>query len=358
MKNTLLVLLLFSFYACNKKISLSQIPVVTADIETVPVSPNTEGDAADDAAIWVNPQDARKSIIIGTVKNFGLEVYNLQGQRLHAYPIGSPNNIDLRYNFPLQNGKKVDIVACSERTTNEIRIFSIEPSDFSLKPLSEHRLKSSVDEVYGICLYQSPLTKQYHVFVNGKNGIIEQWQLAPFGDAEITGKVVRTLQVASQPEGMVADDRMQTIYIGEEDKGIWKFLAEPDQPATMRLLTKSGEDNPNIKYDVEGLTIYYKSKDKGYLLASSQGNNSYAVFEREGDNHYLGSFSINNDKIDGTAETDGIDVTAQTLGEPFGSGLFIVQDGFNTDESGKPLPQNFKLIAWKKIEKIIKSFKK
>lgn len=341
----------------NCKKPTPDFPKVLADVETEAVTARTGDDAADDAAIWLNPQDSSRSIIIGTVKGYGLEVYNLQGKRLHQYEIGSPNNIDLRYDFVLNNGDTVDILACSERVKNEVLVYQIDPNDFSLKLLSAHRLQSKVDEVYGLCLYKSPVDTSFYVFVNGKNGKIEQWKLLPFAESEITGEVVRELQVASQPEGMVADDINQMAYIGEEVRGIWKFRAEPDQPINMTFIAQSGQENPNITYDIEGLTIYYASDSTGYLISSSQGNNSYAVFERQGKNHYLGSFAIGaSATIDDTYDTDGIDVTAANLGAPFVSGLFIVQDGDNTDANGKHISQNFKLIAWDKIAAVIKGF--
>ncbi len=50
---------------------------VTPALETPAVA--TWGDAADDPAIWVNPQDPAKSAVIATDKNLGLYVYDLDG---------------------------------------------------------------------------------------------------------------------------------------------------------------------------------------------------------------------------------------------------------------------------------------
>lgn len=352
------------FLLCLMAISLSceqlerpDFPQVTADVETEAVDALQGEDAADDATIWINPQDSSQSVIIGTVKGYGLEVYNLQGERLHQYEVGSPNNIDLRYDFVLENGDTVDIVACSERVNDEVLIYSIDPSDYSLQLRSANRLKSSVDEVYGLSFYKSPVDSTFYVFVNGKDGNVEQWQLQTFEADGITGEVVRRLNVNSQPEGMVADAFHQIVYIGEEMRGIWKFAAEPDQPTDMTFIAQSDEKNTNITYDIEGLTIYHATDSTGYLIASSQGNHSYAVFERAGDNAYLGSFVIgDSEQIDGTFDTDGIDVTPHDLGAPFTSGLFIVQDGYNKNAEGEAVPQNFKLIAWEKVAEVIRQF--
>jgi 3-phytase len=148
---------------------------------------------------------------------------------------------------------------------------------------------------------------------------------------------------------MVADDDNSVLFVGEEDKGIWKFNAEPDAPAKGILIMKSGEaDNPNIKSDVEGLAIYCLPNGNGYLIASSQGNDSYAVFNRKEPYDYLGSFRIVDGTIDGTEVTDGLDVTSAPLGNTFHHGLLVVQDGINK-ENGKSSAQNFKLADWDSV---------
>ncbi len=74
--------------------------------------------------------------------------------------------------------------------------------------------------------------------------------------------------------------------------------------------------------DIEGLTIYYAPNGKGYLMASSQGNNSYAMYERQGKNRYVANFEITDgEKIDGTSDTDGIDVLGFGLGPKYPYGI-------------------------------------
>lgn len=76
---------------------------VNAAAETEPV--DTAGDAADDPAIWLDPKNPQNSKLITTNKKSGLVVYSLEGKMLHSYPTGKLNNVDIRYDFPL-NGKK------------------------------------------------------------------------------------------------------------------------------------------------------------------------------------------------------------------------------------------------------------
>lgn len=354
----LILPLLVLLNACVKKAAVSaEFPTFTADVETEHVKLAIEDDAADDPSIWVNPQDSSKSLIIGTVKHFGIEVYNLQGKRLQSYPTGDPNNIDVAYNFVLGNGEHIDLVGCSERSKNEIYLYRIQSAQGELQAIQAAPIQSAVNEVYGFCFYRSRVDSQLYALVNGKNGQVEQWLLQASGQTQIRAKKVRTFQVSSQPEGMVADPTYGILYVGEEDKGIWRVELENKTSKQVSFVAKSGQDNPNITFDVEGLCLYPTSDSNGYLLASIQGNNSYAVFDRQSPNRYLGNFRIADGKIDGTAETDGLEICPKNLGAPFEGGLLVVQDGYNLHSNGKPAPQNFKLISLKKLTPYLKDLR-
>jgi len=339
---------LASLFSCKLPSTQIAFPPVMPDTETEAVSAENDEDAADDPAIWIHPYKPELSLIIGSNKTLGIEVFDLQGNKLYEYPVGRINNIDVRYDFPLNDSTTVDIVAGSERNHNEILVFSVNPADGSLTNLGTG-LASRLDEVYGFCLYQSPIDSSYYAFVNGKSGQIEQWLLLAQGDS-IQGEMVRTFQVDSQPEGMVADDRTATLYVGEELRGIWKFSAEPEQEASPQFIDHSGASNDSIAFDIEGLAIYRSDQDS-LLIASSQGNNSYAVFTLDDTHQYLGSFRVaDSDQIDGTEDTDGIEVTSVNLGPMFPKGIFVAQDGMNISRSGEKQPQNFKVVSWEKVK--------
>lgn len=349
---TLVLLLLFS---CKQKNTLKisnqkqevkeTIVTVTADFETEPVTSND--DAADDSCFWINPEDNLKSTLIGTNKREGLEVYDLQGKRLFSYPIGRVNNVDIRDGF-LLNGKQVSVVTATNRTHNSISILYVKPNG-ALEEVAARSIISKVKEVYGLAMYKSPKTQKIYTFLVGKSGKVEQWEL--FEQAsKIDAKLVRSFELGSQGEGIVADDFHAKVYFGEENKALWKYNAEPDA-ANDREKVISVTDT-NMKDDFEGVTIYDSGEGNGYVILSSQGNNSYAVFDRV-TNTYLKSFCIKDSIVDGTFDTDGIDVTSIALGEKYPKGLFVAQDGANT--KGKDsVNQNFKIVDWRKIEKFLK----
>jgi 3-phytase len=322
--------------------------IVYAVAETAPVhSPDSE-DAADDPAIWVNFNDRENSLIIGTDKKAGLYVYDLKGNQKGFYPVGKVNNVDIRYGFPLGSGKTADLVGASNRTDNSLVLFAIDPNTKIFTNLLPEKVFSSLTEVYGFSFYHDRKRNRFFAFVCAKDGNAEQWEILPPAGEKTGMKLIRTFNFGSQTEGLVVDDDLGYLYAAEEDNCIWKIPADPEKDPLKTRIALSDSLNPRIKYDLEGLAILKKNSKKGYLIASVQGNYTYAVFEREGENRYLGSFSIGEDKFDATEDTDGIDVTSENLGEAFPYGILVVQDGFNYD--GDSLDsQNFKIIPWEKV---------
>ncbi|MDX2162635.1 MAG: phytase [bacterium] len=318
-------------------------PTVTAILETAPVQAGV--DAADDPAIWIHPTDANQSLIIGTDKTTGLVSYNLDGSIQQRLNIGRVNNVDVRYNFMI-DGVPTDLVATTNRTTNTLDIFRIDPETRQMEAVLVRPLVSAVKEVYGLCFYVSPLDSAYYVFVNSADtGEVEQYRLSAV-DGGIDAEVVRTFVVGSQTEGCAADDEAGVVYIGEEAVGFWKYSAEPGIEFE-RIQIDNTTPEGHLTADVEGIAIYYGENGAGYILVSSQGSSEFAVYDRQGDNAYLGSFVvIEGGTADAVSGTDGIDVLNAPLGDQFPNGVFIAQDDLNIDPDDN---QNFKLIDWAEI---------
>ncbi|AFH59896.2 3-phytase [Paenibacillus mucilaginosus K02] len=320
---------------------------VRADAETDAVADGE--DAADDPAIWVDGADPSQSKLIATNKAGGVLVYDLAGKQLQSYPTGKMNNIDLRYDFPL-GGSKVDIVAATNRTTNTIDVWAVSGATGELKDIVAEPIKSKMGEVYGFSLYHSLRSGKFYALVLGKDGEFEQYELADNGSGKVAGKLVREFTLESQSEGLAADDEYGTMYIAEEDAGIWKYSAEPEG-GVEPLAQVDIADGRRLQDDVEGLTLYYGAEGQGYLIASSQGSNSYAVYKREGANEYVSSFTIEDgESVDGTTETDGIDVIGFGLGVKYPQGIFVAQDDAN-EKDGEELNQNFKIVPWEAVAK-------
>lgn len=317
-------------------------PVVETDV--VP----TWGDSADDPAIWVNPSDAAGSLVIGTGKKSGLYVFDLEGRTLQVLEDGRMNNVDVRDGFPLGD-ETVPIVAASNRSDDSIALYRIDTDTRTLTAVADGVLATGFADPYGLCLYESPETGDFYVFVNdADSGLVRQWRLADNGAGRIRAEPVRDIPVGSQAEGCVADDTTATLYVAEEDVGLWKYSAEPDG-GEARTAIDSTSESGRLTDDVEGIALYDAGDGKGYLVVSNQGANNYAVYRRDGDNTFVGLFHIIANPaagIDGASETDGLDVTSAALGSAFPDGLLVVQDGRNIAPEER---QNFKYVSWRDV---------
>ncbi len=319
-------------------------PIVHPTIESDPVT--SAADAADDPAIWANPDSPAASWVIGTDKQGGLHVYDMQGKSRFFAADGKMNNVDLRTGYRLA-GRDVDQVTASDRTNKAIAIYSLDTATGSLTNIADGIQATGLSDPYGQCMYRSKSGRTY-VFISDPDGLVRQWELIPTRAGKVQAKQVRDIKFSSQTEGCVVDDANGTLYVAEEDIGLWRVTADPVKSAVPVSIDKVA-DNPKLKDDMEGVGLYDLGGGRGYLIVSSQGNNSYAVYRREGDNAYLGSFSVIADPakgIDGISETDGLEVSSSNLGPGFEHGAMIAQDGRNM------LPvenQNFKFVPWSPI---------
>lgn len=309
---------------------------VTAAVETGSVN-----DDADDPAIWIHPTDPAQSLVIGTDKGDNLFTWNLAGQQVQTIGGGTPNNVDVRYGFPLR-GQPVDIVVTGNQTGNRLQVYKVDPATRQLVNIGGPGIQVSVAETYGFCLYHSPTTGRFHAFVNDKGGQVEQWELEDLGGV-VSGRRVRSFDVGTQTEGCAADDQTGDFYIGEEGVGFYKYGAEPGAGSTrIQIDNVSG---PNLDDDVEGIAIYYGPNGSGYLLVSSQGDSTFAVYDRRPPHAFITSFAIGaGNGIDAVGSTDGIDVSNAALGSNFAQGLFVAHDGSNDQGAN-----NFKLVRWADI---------
>ncbi|WP_289285244.1 phytase, partial [Methylophaga sp. UBA1918] len=183
-----------------------------------------------------------------------------------------------------------------------------------------------------------------YTIVNDKDGRFFQY-LMQDKHGNIAGELVREFKVATQPEGCVADDKHDRLFIGEENRAVWTLDARADEPTVMTQVMPVGE---HLKEDIEGISLY-QTQQQNFLVISSQGNNSYVILDALPPFDYRGVFRIGFNTatgIDGVSETDGLDVTSINLGQPWQQGMLVVQDGRNRMPRAN---QNFKYVPWSAI---------
>lgn len=386
----------------------------------------------DDPAIWVNQQHPERSIVAGTLKEGGMDVYNMQGQLLqHIPPRRAPqcaktdcnnkggrlNNADLVYNFSL-NGEEVDLIVASDRGYDNLAIYRVQPGSDGYAELVDvsaanqspifSKDQAEINEgrtAYGLA---TATTDKTYAFVtqndttrvavlelfdagNGKVGYRKSAMLTfPTSFPLPNNKSWKpcTENDGDQPhfEGMVADAANNALYLGQEDVGLWRIALnnptdknqwslfgrvndygtpytrqwdahEEEYICTLDSNATTNHGHNYLHADVEGLTLYDSGNGKGYLLVSSQGDNTVAVFDRVS-NTWLGSFTVADGEVDAVNETDGMMVLNNRFPGTFEEGVLIMQDGQNRpvvrDASGEPRTgSNFKYVSWGDIARAL-----
>lgn len=327
--------------------------------------------------------------------------------------VGRFNNVDVLYGFRLGT-RQVDLAVVTDRGSDKLRIYTINPQQAAAgrAPLTDVTApnalfvfsanQAEVNEqtsAYGLAVHRDRQSGRSFAYVSQRSRTkIAQVELLDAGNGRVVYRKVQELTLprnfrlpngttwtpcedpGDQPqvEGMVVDQERGILYAGQEDVGIWKMGLQLNT-AVPRLVDKvreygvpytynteeeecvinygadPGYGGNHLSADVEGLTIYYAAGSRGYLLASSQGDNTFAVYEQLGNNRYLGSFRLGNSGgIDGVQESDGAAVINVPLGQAFPRGLLVTQDGQNTPEvldgSGEVRANtNFKFTPWPSV---------
>lgn len=313
-------------------------PVMAAG-QTAPMP--ASGDAADDPAIWLNPADPAASRILGTNKDAGLYVYDLEGNEVQSLLIGLLNNVDIR----VMEGGEADIAVASNDEIHAISVFAIAKADGTVSHLGD--IPTGKMEPYGICLGQPG--GQLQAGVTYKDGTVELWTPL-IGEDGPDGALVRRASVRTQPEGCVFDEFHNALFVGEEGRGLWRL--DLSDAETRFTAVDMVSDRNGLARDVEGVSIWRGANGAGWIVASAQGRDRFVVYERAAPHRPRGVFSVAasaDGAVDGVSHTDGLDIHSGAF-PGFPRGLLVVQD----DTTGGPERiQNFKLVDWAEVERAL-----
>lgn len=313
--------------------------LVIAAMETAPAG--ARGDAADDPALWLHPQDAAKSLILGTNKQEGLVVYNLDGSEAARLPIGLINNVDLRQSAE----RSYDVALASNDQVNAVSVFLVDRTTGTVSHRGD--VPTGRLEPYGICSGRE--AGRDLAGVTYKDGTAEIWAISA-SPAELTGELLKTVKLATQLEGCVFDEAQGLIFVGEENQGLWKMAYRDAVPAPEQIDVVGGA--AGLVADVEGVSLWRGKDGAGWLVVSAQSDDRFVVYDRKAPHTAMGSFSIGENTalgIDAVTHTDGLDVFSGELpGYP--RGIVTVQDDGNPR---KGQDQNFKVVSWADIEQAL-----
>ena len=317
---------------------------VTPAAETTPVQ--SDGDAAGDVAIWVNAAEPAASLVIGTDRRGAVELYDLAGKRVQrtVRPAGTTTSVDVRNGFPLA-GRPVTLVATGGRS---LSFFRLDPAGRRLQDVSARDVAiGGGGPGAGLCLYRSGVTGRFYAFLTEPGGDITQYELSDAGGA-VEARQVRTWPLSRPAGSCVADDETGRLFVSEGQSGVWRYNAEPDaSPVGRQMVDRAGGDH--LTRDLGGVAVVAQPGRQGFLLVSSRGDDSFAVYRRGQDNGWLGQRQVvDGPAADGCSGTGGIEAVAANLGPGFPSGLFVCEDGRNT-APGPSGRQNFKYVRLDKM---------
>jgi 3-phytase len=312
------------------------------------------GHDADDPAIWVAPNDAAESLIIGTDKiesDGALVVFGLDGKiRQTIDGLDRPNNVDVEYGLPF-GGAPVDIAVTTERMRHRLRVFAVTGGRLAdIAPDGIPVLEGQTGEAaepMGIALYRRPSDGTVFAIVAPKTGgpddYLWQYRLDDDGAGRVRGALVRRFGAfsgAGEIEAVAVDDELGYVYYADERFGIRKYRADPDAPDAARQLGVLGTEG--YLGDREGLAIYDAGAATGVLLSSDQvpGGSRVMVYPREGlpdrphEQPRLATIPTTADA------TDGLEATSRPL-PGFPHGLLIMMNSRG---------RNFLVFRWENIE--------
>ncbi|MGW0518333.1 phytase [Crossiella sp. NPDC003009] len=383
----------------------AQTPPFVDDASGVPANAN-----ADDPAIWTHPSRREHSVVLGTLKEGGLAVFDLAGKQLQLVAAPPPpqagaapgrfNNVDVLG----------DLAFVSDRGRDRVRVYRVDPRGAAAgqrvltdvtapeTPRVFSATEAEVDEqrtAYGLA---AGTDRGVPLVVASRRHETRLALLTPVRTA--AGVSVRQLSTVDIPasfrlpggktwtpcaepgerpqlEGMVIDSRHRVLYAAQEDVGIWRIPLSAKGFGQPELIDRVREFGVPAKYDeqteecvpdgpdpgfggkwltadAEGLTIADAGDGTGQLVASSQGDSRFVVYDRVKPGKVLGTFRVREGHgRDSVEHSDGAAVVTTPLpGYP--AGLLVVHDGERkpaaTDPSGEELETTgFAYLSWKDV---------
>jgi len=284
----------------------------------------------DDPAIWINPADPAKSLVVGTDKDKdgALYVYDLEGKVVKVVSgLKRPNNVDIVTGLKL-GGRTVDVAATTEREAHRLRFYALPDMAGVDRGDLVVMENDSARAPMGVAFYKRPRDGAVFVIVGGKSGprdgYLIQYRVEDDGTGCVKLTFVRAFGAYSgkkEIEAIAVDAELGYVYYSDETFGVRKYAADPDAPEAGRELALFG--TTGFVSDHEGISIYKHADGTGYVLVSDQQANQFRVFPREGlpgrphEHPLLKTVPV------AAIESDGSDVTSVPLGAKFPHGLFV-----------------------------------
>ncbi|MBN1278995.1 phytase [Chlorobium sp.] len=304
-------------------------------VKPVVVSEKVPHDA-DDPAIWVNPADHDRSLILGTDKHEdgAVYVFDLQGRIIAkkcVYGLRRPNNIDVEYGLIL-NGKPVDIAVVTERLTGKLRVFTLP----DMKAVDKGGIPVFTGErdnaPMGVALYKRKHDGAVYAIVSRKQGPADgtylwQYRLEDNGKGFVQGSLARKFGKWSgkkEIEAVAVDDGSGFVYYSDEGIGVRKYHADPD--------VKGGEEElalfatNGFAKDHEGIAVSSTTGGSVIIISDQAAGQLHLFRESAGSKGIARIGIVKTEAID----TDGIDAASVLSTTEFPYGILVAMSNDRT----------------------------
>ena len=327
---------------------LTSLPALAQ--QTVQVRPSLEtqqvlgaGAVVQGAALWVHPTDPANSLLLVADSQSGLLVYQLDGTQRALIAEGTALGVDVQEGFRV-GGISQQLVMVANQSNQGLLAYIVDPTTLNLRAAGLPPISTQGFNPNSVALYVSPTSGRSYAFAGTATGAVWQFELVAQGDGGSAPNLVRMLNVGGPVVGLAVDDAQRTLYVVEQDVGIWQYGAEPnaaDNRTSVDNVTGGGLLQP-----LGGVALYTASGGGGYLLAVSGGANAVRVYDRSPTAHtFRGSFVfVQNGGIDPVERPRQVVVSNRSLGTRFPQGMVAVHDSLNAAAN-----ENFKLVPWSDI---------
>jgi 3-phytase len=288
--------------------------VITPAVETEPQATDV-----DDPAIWRNPKDPAKSLIVGTIKQAkpagALVVYTLDGKAVETVSnIDRPNNVDILG----------DICVTTERLARQLRVYRIGATKPHLTLIGTITVFEGEPEEsgapMGVALYQRRKDKAIFAIVSRKTGPKENylWQYRlQVSSSSVTATKVRAFGAysgAGEIEAVAVDHDNERVYYSDEECCVRAYPANPDAKQSEREIARFAETGWVTQR--EGIAI-----TKKYVIITDQQDpqSEYHVFDKKN----LTEIAVWKGQ---SQSTDGLDAISQYMGPAFPRGFLIAMN--------------------------------
>lgn len=329
---TVLAAMFLMAAGCRPAENSNSTPPHPPSLAVVPVHAQSEANTLaepNDAAIWLHPSDASRSLVLAASVGAPLQMHSLEGQRI-GEAAEEFDYVDVGYGFQLR-GQTVPLIIGHEPSSGTLAVLTIAPEDIKATSVSARPLRVE-GEVAGLCSYSSAATGRLYAFAVTAEGVVQQWELYE-RDGKVDGNIVRTIPIGAGAGYCAVDATERSLYVTEETVGLWKLGAEPESDAERELVDITGTRG-HLTEEIKGVAIHQAEKSPSYLLASDVAAGRINVYSTD-DSKYLGSFAVSGQ----LQETEGLAATSLSLGNSLPGGMVVIAD----QDSG------YRMIAWKQI---------